>query len=191
MWYNNFMENIERQIANCTKCGILNKLKSGTVKYGTSQFVVVGESPAKGGWIETGNPFYNIKGKMFGSARVLAKLLESINLSLDDIYFTECSKCVIEDRKNLLAACLNCKSFLVETLNKLPCKIIVTMGKCPSQVILNCKIERFSDFVGRAIGVRLGDKDYLVVPIYHTSPLNPLGFKGNIDAFRKLKEIMR
>lgn len=46
------MENIKKQIENCTLCGNLPKLVNNSIQYGLTKFIIVGESPAKDGWIE-------------------------------------------------------------------------------------------------------------------------------------------
>ena len=78
---------------------------------------------------------------------------------------------------------------LIEQLNDLPCKIILTMGLHPTQAILNIKIKKFADYVGKTFDVVLGNKQYLLIPIYHTSPLNPKGYKDNVAIFENIKNI--
>ena len=55
-------EDIEKEILKCTKCGNLPKLKCKTIKNGRSRILVIGESPAKDGWIVSGKAFYNKDG---------------------------------------------------------------------------------------------------------------------------------
>ena len=69
------MENIELEISKCEKCGILPKLSCNTIKKGTSKILILGESPAKDGWIVSGKAFYNKDGKLQASGKILAKLL--------------------------------------------------------------------------------------------------------------------
>ena len=92
------MQNIQDEIAGCKLCGQLPKLIDNSVQVGKTKFIVIGESPAKDGWIESGRAFYNTAGKLQGSGRILEKLLNGIGLSIADIYFTECCKCIIEQR---------------------------------------------------------------------------------------------
>lgn len=184
------MKMLKNKIANCTLCGNLPKLMENSVQYGKTKFIVIGESPAKDGWIESKRAFYNTSGKLQGTGRVLEKLLNGINLTIADIYFTECCKCIIEDRKNLEKCCNNCMPILIEQLNSLPCEIILTMGMHPTQALLNNKIKKFTDYVGREFIVKLGRKEYKLIPIYHPSPLNPKGYKGNVVIFEMLKNIL-
>ena len=183
------MQKIQEKICNCALCGNLMKLTENSVQIGKTNFIVIGESPAKDGWIESKRAFYNTSGKLQGSGRVLEKLLNNIGLSISDIYFTECCKCIIDDRKNLERCSKNCLPILVEQLNKLPCDVILTMGLHPTQAILNTKIKKFADYVGRERFITLGSKKYLLIPIYHTSPLNPKGYKENLPIFEKIKSL--
>ena len=185
------MDKISEKIKSCTMCGALPKLIENSVQIGKTKFIIIGESPAKDGWIESKRAFYNTSGKLQGSGRILEKLLNLIDLSIPDIYFTECCKCIIEDRKNLEKCSVNCMPILIEQLNALPCDIILTMGLHPTQAILKTKIKKFADYVGKEFDVKLGTKTYKLVPIYHPSPLNPKGFKENVPIFERLKNLLK
>ena len=182
------MEDIQKKITNCFLCGKRTKLVKNSMQIGKTSFVVIGESPAKDGWIQSKKAFYNSAGKLQGTGRVLSKLLSDIGLSLSDIYFTECCKCIIEDRKDLEICSKNCLPILIEQLNSIPCDVIVTMGMHPTQAILNTKIKKFADYVGQIYEISLGKKRYKVIPIYHPSPLNPKGYKDNVAIFNTIKE---
>ena len=184
------MENIQKKINSCVQCGNLPKLVENSVQMGTTKFIIIGESPAKDGWIESKKAFYNTSNKLQGSGRVLEKLLNNINLSISDIYFTECCKCIVENRKNLEAYSRNCLPFLIEQLNALPCKIIITMGLHPTQALLGVKIGKFADYVGREFNLTFGNKQYKLIPIYHPSPLNPKGYKDNVPIFEKINSLL-
>ena len=182
------MLNIQDKIINCSLCGKLPKLIETSIQYGKTNFIIIGESPAKDGWIESKRAFYNTKGTLQATGRILEKLLNNIGLSIDDIYFTECCKCIISDRNKLEICSKNCFPILTEQLNNLPCKFILTMGLHPTQVLLHTKIQKFSDYVGKEFDISIGSKTYKLIPIYHPSPLNPKGYKGNIPIFDKLKK---
>ena len=183
------MDNIQKKICDCSLCGKLPKLTEESIQYGTTKFIIIGESPAKNGWIESKRAFYNTEDKLQGTGRILEKLLNNIGLSIKDIYFTECCKCIIEERKNLEKCSANCMPLLIEQLNRLPCDIILTMGLHPTQAVLNTKIKKFAEYVGKTFTVFLGTKNYTLIPIYHTSPLNPKGYKDNVSIFDKVKEL--
>lgn len=79
---------------------------------------------------------------------------------------------------------------LLEQLKDIPCGIILTMGLHPTQVLLNIKIQRFSDYVGKEFDFTIGNKKYILIPIYHPSPLNPKGYNANVPIFERLKFIV-
>ena len=115
--------------------------------------------------------------------------LTSISPLVSNIYFTECCKCIIEDRKTLDKCSNNCMTILIEQLTSLPCDIILTMGLYTTQAILKTKIKKYADYVGKEFDIVLGDKKYRFIPIYHPSPLNPKGYKDNIPIFEKIKAL--
>lgn len=180
---------LQKQINNCRLCGDFPKLTEKSIQVGKTRFIIIGESPAKDGWLLSKRAFYNIDGKLQATGKVLQKLLNNINFSIDDIYFTELCKCNIENRKMLAKCSQNCLKFLLAQLENIPCDIIVTMGKFPTQTLLNSKIDKLTDVVGKIFDVKFGKKAFKLVPIYHPSPLNPLGYKGNVEIFEKIKSI--
>ena len=82
-------------ISDCRLCGDLPKLSCDTMKKGKSRILVLGESPAKDGWIVSGKAFYNKDGKLQATGKVLQKLLNLCGLDIEDINFTECCKWII------------------------------------------------------------------------------------------------
>lgn len=185
------MQIIENLIKNCKKCGNLQKLTCNTIKKGKSRILVLGESPAKDGWIQSGRAFYNSKGQFQATGKVLEKLLNLIGLSIDDINFTECCKCVIENRKSLRMCTNNCKYILYAQLeNFKDADIILPMGQFPTEAILNTKINKLSEYVGKEFNIEINGVKKLVIPIYHTSPASPLSYKGNVSIFESLKKYL-
>lgn len=184
------MIQIENEIKKCKKCGNLQKQTDTYIQYGNTPFIIIGESPAKDGWIVSKRAFYNKQGKLQASGRVLAKLLSILDYTIEDIYFTECCKCIIEDRKTLDKCSQNCKPILLKQLQNVNCDIIITMGKSPTQVLLDKKIGKFSKVVGQSFTVKIGDKEFKLIPVYHPSPLNPKGYTGNIPIFNTIKEMI-
>lgn len=184
------MENIKEQICNCSLCGDLPKLTEIFIQTGTTKFIIIGESPAKDGWIKSKKAFYNTENKLQASGRILEKLLNNIGLSITDIYFTECCKCIVEDRKQLEYCSNNCKPILYKQLQNIPCDIIIPMGLHPTQALLGVKINRFSDYVGKEFNITINHKSFKLIPIYHPSPLNPKGYKNNIPIFTHIQKLI-
>lgn len=184
------MSIIEEKIKNCNLCGDLPKLTCDTIKIGNSNILILGESPAKDGWIVSGKAFYNCKGELQATGKILQKLLNICNLNIENINFTECCKCVIEDRKTLRKCMANCKNILFNQIDKFDCDIILPMGQYPTEIILGKKVNKLRDFVGKEYYINFGNTTKLVIPIYHTSPANPLCFKGNVEVFHRLKDLI-
>lgn len=185
------MRSIEEEIENCSKCGVLQKLSCNTIKEGKSNILFLGESPAKDGWIVSGRAFYNKDGKFQATGKVLEKLLNLIDLTIDDINFTEVCKCIISDRKRLRECSNNCKPILFKQIDELNCDIIIPMGQYPTETILGTKVVRLQDFVGKQFEISFGKSTKIVIPIYHTSPANPLCYKGNVPIFENIKSLIK
>ncbi len=177
------MVDIELMIRNCTKCGSLPKLSCDTIKKGKSRILVLGESPAKDGWIVSKRAFYNVDGKFQASGKVLDRLLNLIDLTIDDINFTEVCKCIIEDRKRLRECSNNCKEILFKQIDSFDFDVILPMGQYPTETVLGVKVDKLKDVVGKKYEVDFGSGKKIVIPIYHTSPASPLCYKGNEPIF--------
>lgn len=177
------MTDIEEMIKKCTKCGDLPKLSCDTIKKGTSKILVLGESPAKDGWIVSKRAFYNAKGEFQASGKVLEKLLNIIDLTIEDINFTEVCKCIIADRKRLRECSNNCKKILFKQIDSFDFDIILPMGQYPTETILGTRVDRLKDYIGKKYEICFGKNTKIVIPIYHTSPANPLCYKGNEKIF--------
>lgn len=152
--------------------------------------MVLGESPAKDGWIVSGKAFYNKDDTLKATGKILNKLLNLCGITIDDINFTEVCKCIIEDRMALRKCSENCKPILFEQLDQFDCDMILPMGQYPTETILGIKLNKLSDVVGRKFEINFGNTIKTVIPIYHTSPANPLCYKGNEKIFKELNDII-
>lgn len=114
---------------------------------------------------------------------MLQKLLDEINLKIEDTYFLEAIKCYPKNRKYLCKCSNNCKKYLFKQLEIIKPKIILSLGDAATKTILDIKYKRFSDVVGKCYEMN----GYKVIPIYHPSPISPLSYKGNIEIFKKIK----
>ena len=47
---------------------------------------------------------------------------------------------------------------LIKQLNSIPCNLILTMGLHPTQAILNKKINKYSDYVGKIFDIEIGTR---------------------------------
>ena len=184
------LDKIDNDIFECNSCSdLVEKFTNHTsVSYGrNTDVLILGEAPANNGWRKSGKAWHDINLKMMQSGKILNKLLNIINLELEDTTFVEAIKCFPKDRKYLKTCNLNCKIHLLSQLSLLNPKLVITLGDFATRAVLDVKYKRFSDIVGAIQIIRVNDKEIKVLPIYHPSPISPLGHKGNIPIFNSLK----
>lgn len=176
---------IDEEIHNCDMClEMIEKFpNSKTVSYGKQKdIVILGEAPANNGWRKSGIAWYDTNHKLLPSGVVLQKLLNLINLTIEDTFFLEAIKCYPLDRKYLNKCGNNCKKFLFMQLEEINPKVILSLGDSATKTILDFKYKKFSDVVGKVFDVN----GFKVIPIYHPSPISPLSYKGNEGIFKNL-----
>jgi DNA polymerase len=120
------------------------------------------------------------------SGVILQKLLDEIDIELKDTYFLEAIKCYPRDRKYLNKCGQNCKKYLYMQLNIIKPKMVLSLGDAATRVILDIDYKKFSEVVGKGFDIN----GYKVIPVYHPSPVSPLSYKGNIDIFKRLRNII-
>lgn len=178
---------LENKIKNCKLCGDLPKPKCNSFKTGNCNILIVGESPAKDGWLKSGKAFYDVNNNLQATGKTLNKLLNLIDLTIDDVAFTECCKCHISNRKLLEKCSQNCKQYLLEQIKTCKETIILSMGVFATQILLDEKIKNFSNYVGKHFKIF----NKTIIPIYHCSPVNPKSYVGNIDIFKAIKKAIK
>ncbi len=174
------------EIHKCNLCGdMIEKFpNSKTVSVGKSNdIIILGEAPANNGWRKSGIAWYDVNHKLLPSGVILQKLLDEINLKIEDTYFLEAIKCYPKDRKYLNKCSENCKKYLFKQLEIIKPKVVLSLGDAATKSILNFKYKKFSDVVGKEFEIN----GYKVIPIYHPSPISPMSYKGNIGIFRNIK----
>lgn len=177
---------IDEQIKKCNLCkNLVEKFQTNkTVSVGkTNQILIIGEAPANNGWRKSGIAWYDINGKLLPSGVVMQKLLDIINIKLSDTFFLEAVKCYPLKRNSLKTCSINCKKYLLEQINIINPKIVLILGDYATKCVLGIKYSKFGDAVGKEYKIN----DSIVIPIYHPSPISPMGYKGNISTFEKLK----
>ena len=173
-------------IHKCNLCSdMIEKFpNSKTVSIGKrNDIVILGEAPANNGWRKSGIAWYDINHKLLPSGIVLKKLLDEINLKIEDTYFLEAIKCYPKDRKYLNKCSENCKKYLFKQLEIIKPKVVLSLGDAATKSILDIKYKKFSDVVGKEFDIN----EYKVIPIYHPSPISPMSYKGNIEIFKNIK----
>ena len=157
--------------------------------------LVVGESPASN-WRESGRAFFTVEDKIVPTGKNFLINLKQIDdrLDLENISFTEISKCFIcNNRKKLQACALKTWPHFIEQLNYIKPNLIILLGK-ETTTIFNF-LAGSSLEIGRIQKVSLFEKTYSILPLYHPSPLNPkriqnIGFiNDNIKEIKKLLEM--
>lgn len=185
--YNKNLFNIDKEISKCNLCTdmVEHFPNSKTISFGkNNNIVILGETPANNGWRKSGKAWYDMNNKLLPSGIVMQKLLNILDVKLEDTFFLETIKCYPKNRKYLKHCSENCKQYLIKQLSIIKPRIILSLGDAASKTILDIKYKKFSDIVGKEFLVN-GIK---VIPIYHPSPISPLSYKGNITIFEKLKK---
>ena len=183
------LSDIDNKIYKCNLCkNLVEHFPNGkTISIGkNNDIVILGEAPANNGWRKSGKAWYDVNNKLLPSGVVLQKLLDIINIKIEDTYFLEAIKCYPLDRKSLKKCGTNCKPFLLEQLNVIKPKVVLSLGDAATRSLINIKYKSFSEVVGKEFninGIRL-------IPIYHPSPISPMSYKGNVPIFEKLKEVI-
>lgn len=180
---------IDDIVGKCNKCdGLVEKfLNDKSVFIGEyTDILLIGEAPANNGWRKSHKLWTDTNGKILPSGVILQKLLNIINRDIFKTSFLESVKCYPLLRKNLKVCSKNCKNIMLEQINAIHPKIIITLGEFPTRNILNLKFNKFADVVGN-----IYEQDgYKIIPIYHPSPISPMSYKGNVPVFERIKPII-
>lgn len=183
------LTDIDKEIHGCNKClDMIEKFpNSKTVSIGCdNRIVILGEAPANNGWRKSGVAWYDVNHKLLPSGVVMQRLLDIVNIKLEDVYFLESIKCYPVDRKFLNKCSLNCRGFLFKQLEVIKPKVILSLGDAATKSILDIKYSKFSEVVGKRFLVN----DMTIIPIYHPSPINPKSYNGNVDIFKELGDLL-
>lgn len=183
------LNDIDKNIHNCNLCDeMVEKFpNSKTISMGkNNDIVILGEAPANNGWRKSGKAWYDINNKLLTSGIVMQKLLDMINIKLEDTCFLEAIKCYPKDRKYLKKCSINCRYFLLNQLKIIKPKLILALGDSATRTILNINYKKFSDVVGKEFYL----EDIKIIPIYHPSPISPKSYEGNVEIFKDIEKIL-
>ena len=182
---NKLLNQIDKEVFNCTLCNkLVEKFPNAPTVYlgNSNDIVLVGEAPANNGWRKSHKIWCDINGKVLPSGTVLQKLFNIIDRDIFETTFLESVKCYPLERKNLKICSNNCKNIMLNQLEILKPKLIITLGEFPTRNLLNFKFNKFADIVGNIYEFN----GYKVLPIYHPSPISPKSYSGNIPIFETL-----
>ena len=185
---------IDSDIEKCNKCNnLVEKFTNETsISYGkNTDIIILGEAPANNGWRKSGKAWFDVNGKMLQSGKILDRLLNIIDVSLEDTTFVEAIKCFPMNRKYLKECNLNCRDYLFKQLELLNPKLIISLGDSATKMIIDTKYKKFGDIAGVVRDININGKDIKVLPIYHPSPISPISYSGNVPIFINLREILQ
>ena len=151
------------------------------------EVLLIGESPAGNGWRKSGKACYTPENKLLPTGNRLNELLRPFNLSVDECSFTELSKCYVGKNRKLLKECSKkCWPIFLKQLNVHQCKFLIILGVHTTNLFnwLSGNCLR----VGKLATITLQEKSYIVLPIYHPSPINPHGRQKNKNIFKLLQK---
>ena len=148
----------ERGLQGCRRCTLCEQ--RNTIVFGSgsprAELVVIGEGPGAEEDAQ-GKPFVGRAGQL------LTKMLESVQLSRDEVYITNAVKCRPPGNRNPepdeLAACA---PFLDAQLGVLDPKVVLALGSVASQALLKTR-EPIGKLRGRLHPYRNG----VLIPTFH------------------------
>lgn len=171
------------QIKECMECE-LGKTRTNFV-FGSgnssAEIVFIGEAPGRNEDLQ-GKPFVGQAGK------ILDELLLSIGFNRSDVFIANVLKCrPPENRDPILEEINICKKYLLEQIKIIDPKIICTMGKYSTQLILNTDTA-ITKLRGKVFRV----ENRIVLPINHPAAVlyTPSRFGILKEDFQRIKMLL-
>jgi len=171
------------RIKECMECE-LGKTRTNFV-FGSgnpgAEIVFIGEAPGRNEDLQ-GKPFVGQAGK------ILDELLLTISLNRSDVFIANVLKCRPEENRDPKLEEINiCKKYLLEQIKIIDPKIICTMGKYSTQLVLNTDAP-ITKLRGKVFKV----EDRIVLPINHPAAAlyTPSRFGILKEDFKKIKMIL-
>ncbi len=172
------------EVKECRQCGLCNTRTNLVFGVGDehADVMFVGEAP---GYHEDqqGEPFVGAAGQL------LDRLLASIDLTRRDIYIANVLKCRPPDNRDPLPEEVKaCKPHLIEQINIIKPRVLCTLGRHASQLLLEQNVS-----MSRVHGKRFRRSGYDIFPIYH--PAAALYARATLasleEDFGRLDELLR
>ncbi len=178
------LQDLATSLHNCQRCK-LAKLGRSQVVFGVgnphASIMFVGEAPGANEDLK-GEPFVGAAGK------ILNDLLQSADLSRDDIYIANVIKCrPPENRDPELDEVETCKPFLLQQIQLIRPKLVCTLGNWATQTLLERKVG-----ITKVKAQAFYMKDFVLFPLLHpAAALHQGGLLDTLKAdFKKLKEFL-
>jgi DNA polymerase len=143
------LENVRSELGECTRCKLHQHRRH--IVFGTgnpdAQLVFVGEGPGGEEDVQ-GKPFVGRAGQL------LTKIINSIDLTRDEVYIANIIKCRPPNNRNPEPDEIKaCEPFLIKQLDAIKPKIICALGTFAAQTLLETD-ERISHLRGKFIPYR-------------------------------------
>jgi len=138
------LKKLEKQIKVCTLCELCNYRTNAVASNGVykTKIMLIGEAPGRNEDLE-GLPFVGQAGEL------LQKMLNTINLSKDQIYITNVVKCRPPDNREPKKEEIDaCKPYLFKQIELLDPKLIILVGKYSVNTVLGLNL-KISNLKGR------------------------------------------
>lgn len=173
-------DQLKEEYSHCQRCPVLAHSRTQVV-FGSgnrhAKVLFIGEAPGASEDKE-GIPFCGQSGK------VLEELLQSINLSRNDIFITNTLLCRPPDNRNPLPGeVTNCSDRLNQLIAIMQPKVIVTIGNFATQRILGKA--GITKLRGKVFSIELNGHPFQVVPVIH--PANYLYNGRNPEMLAQMK----
>ncbi|PIN87926.1 uracil-DNA glycosylase [Candidatus Woesearchaeota archaeon CG10_big_fil_rev_8_21_14_0_10_32_24] len=179
-------QNLKREYSTCQKCSLLCQNRTQVV-FGSgnpdADVLFIGEAPGANE-DKKGVPFCGMSGK------ILDELLQSINLSREEIFITNTILCRPPKNRNPTKEEVeNCRERLDQLLELMKPKVIVTIGNFATDRIINKKE------IKKIRGKMFNYKKFKVIPVVHPaawiySGRNPQMLEQMKDDFKMISEII-
>lgn len=182
---------MDQEVHNCKKISAKSPsffFQEGLTDYG-KKILILGESLAKNGWVESGKAFYTKENKLVPTGKKLNEELSLLNIRLEECAFTEIAKCYIGKNRKQLSVCgLLCSKHFFKQLDHFEPKIIISLGVITKDIL--GEIFKTTLPLGKIKEVTYKSKTYAILPIYHPSPANPFGHAKNIKIISEQKKTL-
>jgi len=134
----------------------------------TPKIMFIGEAPGRVGADRTRRPFFGDK-----SGNNFQTLLDSINLSRDDIFITSAVMCsprsaTDANRRPTRTEIKNCSTYLMRVLELIRPKVIATLGGVALEALTSIAYHEFR--LKTHAGAVLSWNGRTLLPLYHPSP---------------------
>jgi uracil-DNA glycosylase len=161
-------------LKNCTKCPLHKTRTNVVIGKGKldAEILIIGEAPGKNEDLE-GKPFVGAAGKN------LNKFLQTIGLTLDDVYIANILKCRPPDNRNPnIEEIKACTPWLIQQIKDINPKVICPLGNYATKFILsNCnpdemkKIEGITALHGKEFNITFENQEFKVMPLFHPAAM--------------------